>query len=219
MEKDVKALIEKERVIAICRKLYGSDLLKCIQALYEGGIRLVEVTFDQMDPDGCSKTIEAIQLLCHHFKGKLHIGAGTVLTKQQVDAAKFAGAEYIISPNTDSKIIQYTKASGLISIPGAFTPSEICMAHDAGADFVKLFPANACSLSYVKDVTAPLSHIKLIATAGVHADNLEEHLKAGFVGAGISSYLCDKKLIESGQFDVLKEHALKVSEIVRNYKG
>lgn len=187
-------------VISICRKLYDDNLAKLSDALYEGGIRLMEVTFDQSDPDCIEKTTKAIKMLIVRHDD-MSIGAGTVLTADQVKAAHDAGCQFIVSPNTNVNVISSTKASGMTSIPGAMTPTEILAAWDAGADIVKLFPAGYLGLDYLKDIKAPISHIPLIATAGITLDNFKDYLVGGCCGAGISSYLSDKKIIESGNFD------------------
>ena len=134
-------------------------------------------------------------------------GAGTVLSPDQVRAAYEAGAKYIVSPNTDPAVIAETKRLGLISIPGALTPSEIMAAHNAGADLVKLFPTATMGLKYFKDLRAPLSHIGLVVTAGITPDNLGDYLKAGAFAAGISSPLCDKELIAAGDFAEITRRA------------
>lgn len=188
--------IQNSKVIVIVRRVYGEDLLELSKALYAGGIRLMEVTFDQSSPDCLEKTAGAISMLREYHGDNMLFGAGTVLTTEQVDAAYKAGAAYIISPNTNPDVIRHTKELGLISIPGAMTPSEILQAHDCGADFVKLFPAATLGLRYAKDIMAPISHVKLIATAGITEENFGEFLNLGFVGAGISGRLTEKRLIE-----------------------
>lgn len=174
----------------------------------------MEVTFDQSDSDCIKKTTEAIQSLIKQFGMSMEIGAGTVLTKEQVKAAKDAGARYIISPNVDVEIIKYTKELGLISIPGAMTPSEILTAHNAGADFVKLFPSGTLGFNYIKDILAPINHVKLIATGGVNEETLPEYLKLGFAGAGVSGRLSDKKLISEGNFAEFTRRAQAFSKVI-----
>ena len=142
-------------------------------------------------------------------------GAGTVLTREQVKAAADAGACYIISPNTDADVITYTKELGLVSIPGAMTPSEIMNAHNLGADIVKLFPSGYLGFRYIRDILAPISHVKLCATGGVSEENWGEYLSLGFAGAGISGRLCDKKCIESGDFAEITRRAKVFSDMVR----
>lgn len=209
--------ITENKVITICRKVYGEDLLRLADALYRGGVKMIEVTFDQADPDCIRKTSDCIRTLCEHFGETMMFGAGTVLTREQVKAAADAGARYIISPNTDPDIIKYTKELGLVSIPGAMTPSEIMTAHNCGADIVKLFPAGALGFRYIKDILAPISHVKLCATGGVTEENWGEYLDLGFAGAGISGRLCDKKCIAAGDFETITERARTFMEITRTH--
>lgn len=193
-------------IIAICRGVYGDDLLNLATALQEGGIRLMEVTFDQADANCLKRTPEAIAALKKACP-KMDIGAGTVLTKEQVKATKDAGGRFIISPNTDPEIIRYTKELGLVSIPGAMTPSEILTAHQAGADFVKLFPAGDLGIGYIKSITSPINHVRILATGGVSLDTFPDFLKVGCCGAGVGSPLCKKSLIAEGDWAALQELA------------
>lgn len=208
--------IEKYKVICICRRIYGEDLLRLARALNKGGVRMMEVTFDQADPDGIRKTAEAIRMLKREMKDSMKFGAGTVLNCEQVQAAFDAGAEYIISPNTNEAVIRRTRELGMVSMPGAMTPTEILQAHDAGANFVKLFPTGWLGLKYLKDIMGPINHIKLIATGGITEENFGEFLKAGMVGAGVSSRLVDKKLREQGNYEELTARARKFTEIAES---
>ena len=144
------------------------------------------------------------------------IGAGTVLTKKQVELTKSAGGKFIISPDTNEEIIRYTKELSLVSIPGGATPTEIANAHRFGADFVKVFPVNFMGgPDYIKTIKAPLSNVRLLAVNGVGADNIADYLSAGAVGVGIGSGVVNKKLIESGQFEKITELAKQYSNTVK----
>ena len=212
---DTLAFIESNKIITICRKVYGQDLENLAGALVPGNVKLIEVTFVQQDPDCIKNTTKAISTLCEKYGDSMMFGAGTVLTKEQVKAAADAGARYIISPNTDAEVITYTKELGLVSIPGAMTPSEIMNAHNLGADIVKLFPAGYLGFGYIKDILAPISHVKLCATGGVNEDNWGKYLEFGFVGAGISSRLCDKKCIAAGDFAEITRRAQAFVDITK----
>ena len=146
----------------------------------------------------------------------LHVGAGTVMTEAQLKLATEAGAEYIISPNVDTAIIRATKAVGLISIPGAFTPSEIAGAYQAGADFVKLFPADCVDLKYIKAVCAPINHIPLLAVSGVTPENLGDYLNAGMAGAGIGSILVTKADVANEDYDAIAQRAARYVAVVES---
>lgn len=217
MENTLVQQISNAGIIAICRKIYGKDLLLLAEALRKGGITFMEVTYDQSSPDCIEKTTAAIRALCAE-QPTMRFGAGTVLTREQVEATRDAGGQFVISPNTDISVIEHTKKLGMVSIPGAMTPSEIMAAHNAGADFVKLFPCGYLGVRYIKDITAPLSHIKLVGTGGITADTFGEYLKAGICGAGIGSVLSQSAQIKAGEWDAITKHAAQYMEVFRSHK-
>ena len=204
--------INRYKIIAIVRGLTGETLVKTAEALYEGGIRLLEVTFDQTGKISPEETASMISDLCRRFAGRMRIGAGTVMTVEQVRIAVEAGAEYMISPDTSREVIEETKRLGAVSIPGALTPTEVATAYAYGADFVKLFPAGELGLSYIKAIRAPLSHIPMLAVGGVNEKNIGEFLAAGLAGFGIGSNIVSKKLIEQGDFAALTALAKQYTE-------
>lgn len=211
MNRELETVLS-EKIVAIVRGVYGEDVLRLAEALKEGGIRLMEITFDQAsDP---MKTVEAIRLLERNFVGEILPGAGTVMTKEQVTMACEAGAKYIISPNVDEGVISATKELGLLSMPGAMTPTEIAAAYGMGADIVKLFPASALGVSYLRAVKAPLSHIPIMAVGGIDENNAGDFIRAGAAGIGAGGKLVNKALIQDGKFDLITETAKKLSESV-----
>lgn len=196
-----------EKIIVIIRGVYGDILAKTVEALHDGGVNMVEVTFDQaLGEESITKTHQAIKMLVEKFP-KMSIGAGTVLTVEQVRSAYDAGAKYIISPNVNKDVILETKKLNLISIPGAITPSEIVEATTYGADFVKIFPAKQLGLGYIKDIMAPLNHVKFLAAAGINRENINDYIDVGYTAFGISGDLLRKDLIELEDFDALRENA------------
>ena len=195
--------IEEEKIVVIVRGVDREDLIPFAAAMYEGGIRLLEITYCADGSVSDAEIAARIQLLKEHFKDTMHIGAGTVLTTDQVERTYAAGGEFIISPDTDRAVIQKTKELGLISMPGAFTASEIRAAHTYGADFVKVFPAVSVGPDYFKAVKAPLSHIKLLAVGGINQHNMAEYLKAGAAGFGIGGNIVNKQLIKEKNFAAL----------------
>ena len=199
-KENVVAEISKYKIIAIVRGIYGEPCVRLAQALYEGGIKLLEVTFDQSNRKSMQETADTIQKLRCVLGDGMLFGAGTVISEQEVDAAADAGAQFIVSPNTDAGVIAETLRRDLVSIPGAMTPSEIVKAHHLGADLVKLFPAAQLGYDYIKAVRASINHVKLLATGGVNSDNIGGFLKLGMVGAGVGSNLCSKTLISEGRF-------------------
>lgn len=208
----LKETIESCKIIAIVRGLDGEILEKTADALYEGGIRLMEITFDQTGKIPDEKTASNIRTLSNTFRGRMHIGAGTVMSAGQVMLAADAGAEYMISPDVSEEVIRKTKELGLVSIPGALTPTEIVTAYRYGADYVKLFPAGDLGLSYVKSVKAPLAHIPMMAVGGVNTANLRDFLNAGLAGVGISSGIVNQELIRNRDFAGLAKLAKEFTE-------
>ena len=201
--------IEQEKVISIIRGARRENILDVMQALYEGGIKFAEITFDQSGKVSNDETASMIAAAREKFEGKISVGAGTVVTAKQTELAKSAGGEFIISPNTDKEVIERTVQLGMVSIPGAFTPSEIIAAHHYGADFVKLFPMNSMDISYIKAITAPINNVKLLAVGGVTADNMQDYFKLGICGLGVGSDIVNKKLIDEKDYGTIKNNALK----------
>ena len=207
-EKVIKA-IEKEKIVVIVRGVESDKLIPLAKAMYDGGIRLLEITYSANGSVSDEDTAKNIEMLAKEFEGKMYIGAGTVLTKKQVELTKNAGGKFIISPDTNKEVIEETIKLGLVSMPGALTPSEIQSAHIYGADFVKLFPVSNFGIGYVKAVKAPLSHIKMLAVGGVDENNMADYLKAGISGFGIGTNIVNKKLIDEGKFDEITHLAKK----------
>lgn len=207
-EKVIQSILDN-KIIIVVRGVEKENLIPLTQAMYDGGIRLLELTYDATGKVSDQETAANIKMLSERFKGKMYIGAGTVLKKEQALLTKENGGTFIISPDTNEEIIKYTKEIGLVSIPGALTPTEIQKAHKAGADFVKLFPITNMGSSYVKAVSAPLSHVKLLAVGGVDASNIAEFMKAGAVGVGLGSNIVNKTFMKEGRYDLITEEAIR----------
>lgn len=207
--------IEQEKIVVIVRGVAADKLVMLVNAMYEGGIRFLELTYSADGSVSDEETASQIKILSEKFKDKMHIGAGTVLTEKQVVLTKDAGGEFIISPDTNPDVIRLTKELGMISMPGALTASEVQRAHLCGADFVKLFPVTSFGSDYVKSIKAPLSHIKLIAVGGITEENIPEYLKAGACGFGIGSNIVKKQLIDENRFDEITELAKKYVSAVK----
>ena len=151
--------VNEHKIVAIVRGVPREKLVPLAEALYRGGIRLLEITYSADGRVSDTDTAESIAELVNAVGDRMYIGAGTVLTEEQVRLTAEAGGSFIISPNVDVDVIVKTRELGLVSMPGALTPTEICQAHKYGADFVKLFPVSDLGVGYVKAVKAPLSHI------------------------------------------------------------
>ncbi len=201
--------IESNKIIVIVRGVKKDDLIPFAEAIYEGGVRLMECTYDATGKISDEETASGIEMLAKHFEGRMLIGAGTVLTEKQVELTAKAGGKFIISPDTNPDVIKKTKACGLVSIPGSLTPSEATLANRSGADFVKLFPVGALGTKYIKDLCAPLSHIKFLAVGGVDHENMNDFLAAGARGIGVGSAIVNKALIAEKNYAAITEAAKK----------
>lgn len=192
----IKAIFE-EKLIVIVRGFQKEEVCFFADAMKEGGVKLLEVTFNAGRPETYHETAETIQALREYLGSSMYVGAGTVLSGDLVKIAHQAGAEFIISPDTNQEVIEKTRELDLVSIPGALTPTEMVQAHSYGADFVKLFPAGDLPISYVTSLLAPLSHIPLLAVGGVTLQNIPLYLKAGVSGFGIGGGLVKRELIQN----------------------
>ena len=212
---DIINAVEKHKIITIIRGVAQDKLISLTQALYNGGIRLVEVTYSADKKVSDADTAKCIEMLVKHFGDKMYIGAGTVLTPEQVRLTKEAGGLFIISPDTCEEVIKETVKLGMVSMPGALTPSEMQLAHRNGADFVKVFPAADMGIGYIKAVKAPLSHLKMLAVGGIHDGNIPDYLKAGVYGVGVGSNIIDKKLLAAEDYAGITKLAEKYVAITK----
>ncbi len=196
--------IYEGKIIAILRGLSLEDTLMTAEAIRDGGIRLIEIPFDQTKP--LSVTTDKISGVREKFDD-VFVGAGTVLTVEQVRAAHEAGASYIITPTTNEDVIREAKALEMVAMPGAMTPTEIEKCYVAGADIVKIFPSDNLGVSYIKAVRGPLSYIPLAAVGGVNLDNIRDFFAAGVCCVGIGGNIVNKKMISEGNFAGIRELA------------
>jgi 2-dehydro-3-deoxyphosphogluconate aldolase/(4S)-4-hydroxy-2-oxoglutarate aldolase len=215
MREETIAAIEKEKIIAIVRGAGADALIPLTQAMYDGGIRLIEIAYDAGGGTSDGETARRIALLAERFGGKMRIGAGTVLREEQAALTHAAGGTFVISPDTYAPVIEKTRALGMVSIPGAMTPTEIQTAHRLGADFIKIFPAGTLGAEYVRAVRAPLPHVKLLAVGGVNAENMKRFLDAGAVGFGIGSGITDGTAIREKDYEKITALARKYTEAAR----
>jgi 2-dehydro-3-deoxyphosphogluconate aldolase / (4S)-4-hydroxy-2-oxoglutarate aldolase len=169
------------RIVAILRGDYQGKWVDFAGGLIESGITALEITLNS------AGALEGIAVLKQHFGDQIALGAGTVLSTVDVDAAVDAGAAFIVAPDTDEAVINACHARGVVAMPGAYTPTEIKRAYQLGAALVKLFPAQ--SPEYIKAVCAPLAHIPLMATGGIDVHNAPTFYRAGARVLGIGSSL------------------------------
>ena len=212
MKSEIEEVVRSSKIVAIVRG-YGPDIcLKLAEAYAKGGVRLVEVTFNQKAPESWKDTAAAIRAIRERFAGVVRAGAGTVLTEEQLSMCEDAGGDYMVTPNVDEALIRECARRGLVSMPGAMTPSEAVIAWKAGANFVKVFPASTLGPAYIKAIRAPLSHIPMLAVGGVGPDNVADFIHAGCVGAGVGGNLTNREWINEGKWELIADAARLIVE-------
>lgn len=202
--------ITERGVIPVIRAASADEARRAIDAIKTGGIDIFEVT---MTVPGA---IQLIEKLVSAYAADALIGAGTVLDAEAARACVDAGAQFIISPALNLETIRFCNQAETVVMPGALTPTEILTAWNAGADFVKVFPAGAMGgASYLKSLKAPLPHIKLIPTGGVSLETAADFIKAGASAIGVGADLVDLEALRKGQDDLIAAKAREYLEIVR----
>lgn len=201
MEEKIIQAVKEHKLIAIVRGVESEKCLKVAQALYDGGIRMMEVTYDQKNPGVWEQTAQAIGAVAEAFADRMYVGAGTVTCTELVELTAKYGGQFIISPDVDVDVIRRTRELGLVSMPGALTPTEVMTAHKAGAHFVKLFPAGTLGVGYLKAVKAPISHVDMLVVGGIDEKNVASFLAAGAAGAGVGGNLVNKAWVEAGEYE------------------
>lgn len=212
MKEEIVQSVRDRKVIAIIRGYAPDICLRLAEAYAQGGLGLVEVTFNQKVPETWKDTAAAIAAIRTRFAGTLRVGAGTVLTAEQLSLCEQAGGEYMITPNVNIELIRDCVRRGLVAMPGALTPSEAVAAFDAGASFVKIFPAGSLGPGYVKALAAPLAHIPFLAVGGISPDNAADFIRAGCVGVGVGGNLTNREWIAAGAWDRVADAARRLVE-------
>lgn len=215
MSQETLNFINEKRICAIVRGVASANIQRVGEALIAGGINLVEVTFDQNSQRESEDRLKSMEILSKEFKGELLVGAGTVMSVENVIQAKESGAKFILAPNVNRAVIEKAVQENLVAIPGAMTPSEIADAYQFGANIVKLFPAGYLGASYVKAVRGPINHIPLMAVGGVDKENMGDLFKSGCSSFGIGSNLVNAKKVEQGDFDYITETAREYVRVIQ----
>lgn len=178
--------IRKTRMIAIVRGIPAERLPALAAALLAGGINCMELPFTDEPAEKTAALLQNLRACCGT---EMFLGAGTVTDERRVRLAYDAGAQFIVSPDTFAPVILKTRELGMVSIPGAMTPTEILTAHRCGADFVKVFPADVLGPAYLQTLAMPLQGVRLLAFGGINAANIGAYLRSGAAGAGVGSFL------------------------------
>jgi 2-dehydro-3-deoxyphosphogluconate aldolase/(4S)-4-hydroxy-2-oxoglutarate aldolase len=197
------------RAVAVIRVPDPTVLLPVIEAVLKGGVRGIEITMTVPD------ALAQIRLVDKTFGSDLVLGVGSVLSADTARLAIDAGASYVVSPVFKPEIIAAAHARDVPALPGAFTPTEIQRAHEAGADVVKVFPADVLGMAFFKGVLAPMPHLRLMPTGGVSLTNAGDWFRAGACAVGVGSALLDKAAIAAGNWARLEENARTLMQSIQ----
>ena len=211
--------IKAAKLVAILRHVPTEKLDGVVEALMAGGVRVLEFTFDHDRADCVKENAEKIRHTAEKYGDRVLVGCGTALTVQEVEAACDAGACLVISPNVDYGVIRRTRQLGMVSMPGALTPTEIVMAYNAGADIVKLFPAGTLGVPYIKAVRGPLGYIPMSAVGGVRPETIADFLNVGVCGFGVGGELVKKEFVRSGDMNALTSRARKFVHAIEQWEA
>jgi 2-dehydro-3-deoxyphosphogluconate aldolase/(4S)-4-hydroxy-2-oxoglutarate aldolase len=199
-------------IVAVVRSESPDQLVGVVKALADGGVTAAEITFT------VPRAIDVIRAVRDAMGDSIVLGAGSVLDPETARAAILAGAEYIVGPSTNLEVIRLCRRYSKVVMPGAFTPTEVVTAWEAGADVVKIFPSDLGGPSYLKALRAPLPQVRMMPTGGVDLSTAEAFLKAGACCLGVGSSLVDSKAVASGDFARITDLARQFSTIVKQFR-
>jgi 2-dehydro-3-deoxyphosphogluconate aldolase/(4S)-4-hydroxy-2-oxoglutarate aldolase len=200
-------------IVAVVRSESGERLAQVVRALAEGGVTAAEITFTVPDAVGVIRRVR------EELGDRVTLGAGTVLDPETARAALLAGAEYIVAPTVNLDVIRLCRRYDKAIMPGAFTPTEVLAAWEAGADVVKVFPADVGGPAYLKALRGPLPQVRLMPTGGVDLTTATAFLEAGACCLGVGGSLVDAKAVASGDLGRITELASQYAAIVRRHRG
>src|SRR5437868_11277351 len=195
-------------IVAVVRAPDGDQLVEVCRALVDGGVTVVEITMT------VPNALDVVRQVRQALGDRLLLGAGTILDPETARAALLAGAEYLVAPTVNLEVIRLCRRYDKLVMPGAFTPTEILTAWEAGADVVKVFPAEVLGPAFFKAVRGPLPQVRLMPTGGVDLTTAAAFLKAGACCLGVGSQLVEPKAVAAGDFGRIRELARQYVEVV-----
>ena len=200
-------------VVAIIRLQHAAKIKRIAEAIAEGGITAIEVTMTTPD------ALSVVQTIAQDARNTLQIGVGSVMNKATVFWAYRAGAQFIVSPVFKADIVQTAHELDMVCIPGCYSPTEIWTAYEAGADLIKIFPADILGMDFIRAVKAPMPDLSLMPTGGVTPDNAENWMQAGASCVGVGRALLDKKAVDEENYSLITENARQMKAGVDRGKG
>lgn len=213
MRHEIVADLIARGAVAVIRMTDTERLLRVVEAICAGGVTAIEITMS------VPRAFEMIEAVVRQLGDAALVGAGTVLDAETARLAIAAGARYVVSPVFKPEIIQTAHRYDVPALPGAFTPTEILAAHEAGADIVKVFPADVVGMAFFKAIKAPMPQLRLMPTGGVTLTNAGDWLRAGACAVGVGSALLDQKAIAEGRWEKLTENARTLMASIRQARA
>jgi 2-dehydro-3-deoxyphosphogluconate aldolase/(4S)-4-hydroxy-2-oxoglutarate aldolase len=207
------SLLTDPGIIAIVRTQQPAQVLPLFEALIAGGVRAIEITMTTPN------ALAAIREASRNLGNRALVGVGTVLDADICRAAIDAGAQFVVSPIGRAALVPVAHAAGRPIMLGAYTPTEAQLAHEAGADFVKIFPADTLGPSYIKALRAPLPHLRIVPTGGVDVHNVADFLKAGCAALGVGSSLVTAKALQEADWPELTRRATALVNAARQARA
>ncbi|QUO47892.1 MULTISPECIES: bifunctional 4-hydroxy-2-oxoglutarate aldolase/2-dehydro-3-deoxy-phosphogluconate aldolase [Halorubrum] len=205
--------LDDSGVVAVLRGVPADQLIEIAEALREGGVTAVEIT---ADTPGVADLIEEVTA---SFDDEVVVGTGTVLDSETARTTLMAGAEFVVSPSLHEDVIETCNRYGAVSAPGVMTPTEAVRGYEAGADFVKVFPAKTVGPAHLGAMKGPLGQIPMMPTGGVGPDNAADYIDAGAFAVGAGGALVDYDAAERGDYEVITETAREFVQVVENARA
>ncbi len=210
---DKKAVLEKVKELGLIAVIRGPSpelTIKMVDALIAGGVLGIEITYSTPNAE------EVVQVLSKKFGDSIIIGMGTLIKSEQSISAKNSGACFLVSPICEPSLVKGMVGSGLLTMAGALTPTEVFQAYNLGVDIIKIFPGSMGGPSYIKALKGPFPYIPMMPTGGVSAGNVAEWFSTGVVAVGAGSELCPTQLAKEGKFDEISKRAFDFVQVVNS---
>jgi len=202
--------IKELGLLAVIRGPSAGLTVQMVEALINGGVLGIEITYSTPDAESVVKT------LSEKFGDRIVLGMGTLTKTDQAESAKAAGANFLVSPICEPALVKSMVASGLLTMAGALTPTEVFQAYSLGTDVVKIFPGSLGGPAYVRALKGPFPYIPMMPTGGVSAANATDWFKAGVVAVGAGSELCPPDLAKAGKFDEITQKAADFVAVIKS---
>jgi 2-dehydro-3-deoxyphosphogluconate aldolase / (4S)-4-hydroxy-2-oxoglutarate aldolase len=207
-KQEVLEKVKKLGLLAVIRGPSAELTVQMVEALIKGGVLGIEITYSTPNAE------EVVKTLAGKYGEQVVLGMGTLTKPEQAQSAKAAGANFLVSPICEAKLVQAMVDSGLLTMAGALTPTEVFQAYSLGTDVVKIFPGSLGGPGYIKALKGPFPYIPMMPTGGVSAGNAADWFKAGVVAVGAGSELCPPELAKAGKFAEISQKAAEFVKVI-----